>query len=589
MFESEVSQFEDILTTLLGFGIVALLVFYFLSILDRILDKKLKFSLFRTSSNQYNQPLQEVFYKFNHKSTKEWCKWILSQDEEMQDIALAKLLDHINLHPAHYGVTTSEAVYAISLFNFPGVIEVLRNFIETLRDHWSSESPRVIKSSYVQALKGIIRINKSEALEIISDEISKDNYGIEEIGKTIIDILSGFVDKEGVSELFVKIIINKNEILKNRKYAIKSISKNHKFLESLILRELLEYFIDSELEFNEDDSKIFEIVFSDYFVDINDQSFDLFIKSWASKNLSKILVDPALNILSNPQLKFNSEQLYAIYKLDLEKEVKEKIEMALARRFSLEPLEIELIKAVPALEKFPFHKSPMSRENFSEIIELPEDLLDKLEYIKNALTPRIVTNEKGEKVQGGSIFIAGQAEKEKLYIARSIAASRRWSIVHGYFDEVFKSGLSFRNFQELVLESKPCLVFMEDMMSALNNPDESAIKNLIHLSSDPMVFIIGTVKQSLKLEEGEGSNPMLKTIPRDLFHLIEEIGIMTDEEKERRVVSLMSKLSSNREHISISAEEILKKTQGICSLDFDKYIHEYFKLALLVFGVNPVQ
>lgn len=572
----------NILITLIMLGVIAGIIYHYLPVIDEILREKLRISLFRKTGNVTNQPLMQVFYKFNHKSSADWCNWISTQDQATQERAFAMLLEHLDTSPSAWGAATVEVVYAVSKFDFPEASEILIDFLETAREMWPAY--KVIKPAYVQALKGLVAMNSDQAIEILKQELEKPNKGIEDIGKSIVDAMLTIPDEIDISNLYIQIITNSKEISKVRQYAMMALERKDKEYSSKIFKDCIEIFMDSELEFNEDDGKIYESLFHDVFREVNDETFNILLKGCTSKRVGPVSISCASFIIQDPKMDFSPDQLYTLYKLELDDESKFKLEKALSKRFSLNQQELAIIKSVQVLKRFPFNKAPMSQENLTENIDLPNDLDEKFARIKECLTPRLLTNERGEQVQGGSVLVAGQSEKEKLYIARSIAAQRKWAFVYGITDEILRNSQATKRFLEMIQGSKPCLIFLEDIGSILKKSDDAFIKTMKQYIADPMIFLMGTIKLSINLEETGQLPPSFQNLPRDLFPIVEELDLPSEKQREKLIQSYIAKLNPTRGQTALNTSEIIQKTDGMSSFDFNSYISEYFKVALLVFG-----
>jgi hypothetical protein len=572
----------NILITLIFLGIIAGLIYHYLPVIDEILREKLRISLFRKTNIATNQPLLQVFYKFNHKSSADWCKWIVTQDEPTQERAFTMILEHLDSSPANWGAATVEAVFAISKFGFPEASETLIDFLETSRQMWPNY--KVVKPAYLQALKGLIEISPEQAIEIIKQELDKPNKGLEDIGKSIIDAMLSIPEEHDVADLYIQIITNSKELAKVRQYGMMALERKDPEYASKIYKTCLEIFMESELEFNEDDGKIYESLFHDVCKEVNDETFAIMLKACNSTRVGPVSISCSSLIIQDPKMDFNPEQLFTLYKLDLDEDSKFKLEKALSKRFSLNQQELTIIKSTQILKKHPFQKGPIIQENLVEVIDLPSDLDEKFARIKECLTPRLLTDEKGEQVQGGSVLIAGQSEKEKLYIARSIAAQRKWALVFGICDEVLRSPSSVKRFLDTIQNSKPCLVFIEDISSVLKRTDDNFVKSLKQHVTDPMIFLVGTLKLTINLEELKQLPPALQKLPRDLFPIVEELELPSEKQREKIIQNYIAKLNPTREQLTVNTPEIIKKTEGMSSFEFNEFISEYFKVALLVFG-----
>ena len=79
------------------------------------------------------QPLYKVFYKFEHNSSSEWIKWILTQEKEIQEEAFEKLKAYLEVPPEELGIATKEVIKAVTHFKFPNSFDILTGLIINIR------------------------------------------------------------------------------------------------------------------------------------------------------------------------------------------------------------------------------------------------------------------------------------------------------------------------------------------------------------------------------------------------------------------------------------------------------------------------
>jgi hypothetical protein len=570
----------NIMITFVGIGIMTVVVYYYLPVIEKTLEEKLKISLFRNSKNRENQPLTQVFYKFNHNSAKDWAAWINGQDEVTQEKAFAQIISHLQEAPSEWGAITVEAIWGISQFSYPEAFEVLTDFMDSARRMWKKY--KILGSCYEQACKSLIIINSDDAKETLMKELEKPTKDNDEIGISIIEAIVTFPEEVNINDMFVQLLTDKNQPLSTKQYAINAAQKRNQENAQQIAKEAVEVYIDrTDANLLIDEVKIFQSLLNFATATITEEIFDLILSACSAEHVARAAIQTVSEIVSNKNVEFTTDQLHTLYKL--EHEDQHKIELALAKRSGLNQQELGLVKGSSVLKRYPFKKGSLTCETLTYEIQLPSDLETLYSEIKECLAPRQVQNEKGDMVQGGGVMLGGVAEKEKFYISRAVAAQRKWAFVFGIHEDLVTSNHFVKELIDTIQVSKPCLVYIEDIAKALNNPSDPVLYALKPFIPDPMVFFITTLKKDLGMSEGASELPLfLKNLPRDLLPIVKEITSCSDKQKEKIIAENLSKLSDKRG--SISLEELLKPTDGMSSFEFGDFMLEYFKTVLLVHG-----
>lgn len=567
----------NILITLIGLAVIVVGAFSFFPNIEKALEEKLKSSLSRKSKD--HGPLAQILYKYNHKDSHAWTDWILSQETAIQDEALEKLMIHIEQSPSSWGAITPEVITALSKFNDQGHIKILRGVLSAARKMWKRYT--VCEPCYIEALKGIILINASEAISIIKSELRKipEAEAKEEQGMAIVNALTEFPEDTDLIDIFKQIITDGDQVLRVREHAINIVQEKYEEKSLEIFTESIKSMDETEKGLVPDDLKIFEMLLNFSTKEINDDSFSILFQSLTNPKLSYTAVKVLDLVLKAHYKEFNNEQLYKL--THCKEDDRGVISNILANIFNLSPEEKTLTRYVDLLNEFPFKKAPINSEHSNKPIAIPEGSEEVYENLKDILKERMIGKQTG---MSGGVVLTGYSDEEKLFLCRALASERKLHFIYASFDDVIGSSTTAKSLIDLITSHRPCLVYFDDIDSIFKNLDPSFVKLFKHCFVDPLITIIGTLKIEAEIDENKSCILFNRNELKDLFPNALEISNLSEAYKNKFLANKISQLAPSRGGLAYESLNILEPTDKMSLFEFQKYLTSYFKTSLIVHG-----
>ncbi len=567
----------NILISFVGLAIIVVGAFSFFPTLEKALEEKLKNSLSRKSKD--HGPLAQILYKYNHKDSRAWSDWILTQDPSVQEEALEKLTVHIEQTPSSWGAITPEVITALSKFSDQSHIKILRGVLSAARKMWKKYM--VCESCYTEALKGIIHINPTEALTIIPYELKKiiDTEAKEEQGIAIVTALTEFSQDTNLNDIFKQIIIDGKQAPRVREYAMTVVADKYDEQAQGIFSESVKDFTQSDNILSLDDQKIFETLLHAATKEINDDSFELIFQSLTHPKLSQTTIKVLDLILKSHAKEFNTEQLYKL--THCEEDQHDSVAGMMAAAFDLKPAEKALITYKDVIEEFPFKKAPVNNEHSNKALPIPEGMEDIYEKLKDIIKERSIGKQTG--VSGGTV-LTGYSNEEKLYLSRVYAAERKQNFIYASFDDVLGSSTTAKSLLDLIASHKPCVVYFDDIESIFKNLDPSFVKSFKHYFIDASITILGTLNVEAEIDENNSCNLFERQELKDLFPNALEISNLSEAFKNKVLAIKLGQLEASRGQQNYESLNILEPTEKMSFFEFNAYLTKYFKASLIVYG-----
>ncbi len=89
-----------------------------------------------TENTSNKELLKEVFYKYNHSSTKSWIQWIMLADAESKEKAFLRLRNYLQRPQSKLGSITSDVVISLGAIHHNDAISTLHQFLQETRETW---------------------------------------------------------------------------------------------------------------------------------------------------------------------------------------------------------------------------------------------------------------------------------------------------------------------------------------------------------------------------------------------------------------------------------------------------------------------
>ena len=528
----------------------------------------------------------KIFIKYHHDHVKEWVEWIKKQDENLQYIAFAKLIEYLKTHPKTWDKLLVDVIVAVSYFRFPESIHLLKNFIITC--HRMCDTYPILREAYITSIKGLILNDESVARDIMDQQINLQRNKKEAM-ELISTTVSLFTFDTDITHIVVNLITFPDLTFKDREFIIDSLHKKPAdHLKDIYLRTLDQFIeIDKATkEFSKDCNKTFAMILKRAVGHLDDEKFNLVESLCISNHLSLKSFEVIGEALGEHLIEFDIPNTYKYYAYAKTAAESKAVQKALAQRNELTYQELMVPRAFDLRETFPFERKPLFVEKQTEKIKLPADLDSFREVVADSLSPQAIENEDGDEVQGGGILISGDAFWEKLYIARSIAAEKKWKFIYlDYLNYIEEEGNpDYEELAEEIANSQHVLILIENLHMTVDDKHQVLFERIRELAKETNVYCLGSIPKEISVYEDEFKSNYKNSIPRDLFPIIKDVPYCSFDKQAKIWERTLFELGENRAKDNISENEILISSYDIYSIEFDVYIRTYFHICLLIYG-----
>ncbi len=568
----------NILIAIIVLAVLGIASYNYIAEVFKSLSEKLGLDRFIGKKNYGT--LGEIFYQYHHKSAQEWADATIAAGGETVTIAKNQLLEHINGEPASWGAITPEAIKILAEFEDSSISTTLKTVLRTCKRIWQKYV--ISEQCYEAACESIIKLDKDIAKTILKEEIEKRPLDNNDITICIINSFKVFPEEEDISPLFTKILVETKETYKTRSHAINiaESTRSEEEAHKAFIGAIKEFATDPARVMSSDDIKIFEQLFNLSTHSMDEETFDLIIKCCTTPHLSKIAIKSLDLIIRSSVDEFSPENLYMLINLATDEQGQVANTLANIRKLTAE--EKAICFYIDHSNKQPFKKSSANFESQTKTFPIPREVDDAYEKLKDAF--RAISSQRQGGHNGG-IALTGLADKEKLYLARALAAEKKLSFVYVAYEELAHSAVASKELLEVVSEHKPCLVYLDSIGTLLGGQHDSFTQNLKQLLADKMVFIIGTVGEEADINEN-GCSVLFTTNTelQSLFPKAVQITACQDSQKNTILTSKLGTLQAGREADKWESFDILKPSSEMTPFEFEKFLTKYFRASLLVHG-----
>jgi len=554
-----------------------------------ILKARLEESLNRLFKGTNTQPLYKVFYGFNHTNTLAWVKWIKNQSQRQQERAFSRLAEYLQEPPNELGSIAVEVVKAILAFEHDNSYEVLAQLLKNSGEKWGQY--KVLNLFYEETAISLIKLNEKEAKKLLLNELSeiKNVSDVDTVKSYILSALANISNKEEISRIFRKIILDKQQNLYIREKAIVIIKENfeanefYTFLIKLFLRFL------SLNNLNQDDFDVYNSILHHSILFFNDEKFNSTIWNlWCKAFKHRVLAEKTAGFIASkikdPKFAIAREKLQAL----LELEVKEIFRDALIQRFNLSKEEIALVKTAEENQNILDHCGNKKQifETYTPTVNhsLPQIL--EANYANFSSQVR--------KLQNKMLLITGKAKLEKLYFAELLAKELNKKFLYVDADTLLLSPDKMDELMAVIDAGQGYFIYLENIFAALVNAIDTEKQyrfdqfnkvlfkmqhstNTITLASIP-IDIVDIYDKYPKLAS------LIKALPNEQFASSTDISTANARFKQKVYAAYEIQLQDARDFSALKLEELLYKTEDMSSVAFVNYFLQYLRISLLTEG-----
>jgi hypothetical protein len=411
--------------------------------------------------------LKKICYQFRHRSFDAWLAWLRIQETDIQSLALNKLIQHLNGDVVDWDESLTPDIIA-SLTIFKGIKNlsfIFPNLLQKIKE----STPTTLMNRflfYKSTFLPFVTLYPSLALEYLEMEV-EELRDSEELGsfdkkKFIIDQLKrinnffneGKIYNQTIIDILLEIICNHEEDSMVRWEAFEVLVEFDPLEVKQASLKILPAIIDHSETMDDIVSQIFKGLTKDLVSAINKpEIFAIYKSAMQKNNLRQIIVATFGNLLMGLNTMFNLEHLFAIYKMDDERD--HELTSILCKRNTL--TESEVIYVEEKVPKYLNAKDLMKVEGLF-LDDLPIPIFQK-DYF-DALLKKIgrVPFEKKETSINQNVYesalLRGLNKFDKIYAVRLFCILRNMDFKHIDLEEILNGN---RNDMGTALEN--CLKY----------------------------------------------------------------------------------------------------------------------------------
>jgi hypothetical protein len=399
--------------------------------------------------------LKKICYQFRHRSFDAWLAWLRIQETDIQSLALNKLIQHLNGDVVEWDESlTPDIITNLTIFKgIKNLSFIFPNLLQKIKE--SSHTTLVnrflfYKSTFVP----FVTLYPSLALEYLEMEV-EELRNSEELGsfdkkKFIIDQLKrinnffneGKIYNQTIIDILLEIICNHEEDSMVRWEAFEVLTEFDPIEVKQASLKILPSIIDHSETMDDIVSQIFKGLTKDLVSTINKpEIFAIYKSAMQKNNLKQIIVATFGNLLMGLNSIFNLEHLFAIHKMDDERD--HELTSILCKRNTL--TESEAMYVEEKVPKYLDAKDLMKAEGlFLDDLPIPVFQKDYFDALLKKVG-RVPFEKKDTSINQNvyeSALLRGLNKFDKIYVVRLFCILRNMDFKHIDFEEIVNSNRS---------------------------------------------------------------------------------------------------------------------------------------------------
>jgi hypothetical protein len=543
----------------------------------------------------------KVFFKYNHDSIYHWVTWIKTQDTATQEKAFEQIVNHLSSPVSRLGVISADAIRALNEFTTERAYMILRNLLVTCSKALGQY--KSIEIFYEDLAMGLTKFDKVPETEAVLIEIFHDIKKKSELIQPQIAILKAL----GKLEFNQKVIQTFDEILANRSLNSKVKSEALSIIEaqeSDIQKRVFLMILDNQLKnqsglVRDEDEKLLATIFlrlKKYLLndECSDYLWDLVDTGLASQKHNFVFIKL---ICDSIELKDDAISNIKLLELLAKPEpARTPIKEAFVKRNSVDRKEQEVLRTNIKQEDLVYEKSICKSDKSKTAKAIAYELLNDYKALEKDLIMLNEASKSDKQVQSINVIL-GNGIDEKIYLLKGLAANNNRSFVYVDAPTLYSDPDLIQSFRTTVNNSKPCLVYMDNLDIVLEkNFTKNEIINVKNISRIVGEFsILPSVRFVANLPYTRDDlqslysliNERLSAQSHGNFRIIYEMN-KPDFIKRRTIIS--SKFADIKpERIeadsgSFDIDDFAESTDGMSYLEYGLLVSQYFEISLMIFG-----
>jgi hypothetical protein len=543
----------------------------------------------------------KVFYKYNHDSIQFWISWIKSQDTTIQEKAFEQLVEHLTSPVSKLGVISADAIRALIEFGTERAYIILRDLLVTCSRALGQY--KSIEIFYEDLAMGLTKFDKLPETEKVLIDIFYDIRKKSELVNAQVALLKAI----GKLDFNQKVIQTFDEILANRSLNAKVRADALAIIESKDVdtqKRVFLLILDNQLKnqqgiVREEDERLFGTIFQrlkKYFS--NDESSDYL---WALMNEG--IVSQKHNYvfikLFCDAIEFRDDAIDDIKLLELlgkPEPARTPFKEAFVKRNSLDRKEQEILRTNIKLEDMEFEKGICKSDKSKTAKAVAYEILNDYKELEKDLILLHDASKSDKLVQSINVIL-GTGVDEKIYLIRALAANNNRAFVYIDAPTLYSDPELIQTFRTTVNNSKPCLVYMDNLdlvlEKNLSKTDSINVKNISRIVGEfsilPSVrFIAGLPYTRDDMQSLYSAiNDKLAAQSHGNFRVIYEINKPDFIKRRTLISSKFAEIKPERieaDSGSFDIDDFAESTDGMSYLEYGLLVSQYFEISLMIFG-----
>ncbi len=505
--------------------------------------------------NNLDNPLAEIFYLYNHKSQKDWLRWLETQSKDVRAEAFRLLAEHLGGASKFWGYVTLEVLGVMNAFKDQRAEEVVGGFLQETGRLWGEY--KSIPNYYEKAVHMLIELNPLYSMRILNEELDKNSSGSQashDKKKIIVDSLPE-LEELGIG-MMIALLNNTDEAFTIKSHALRvAESFSGEGYRQIILETLKKQvarMISANREIRAEDSQLLHDLLKEGIRNIGQYDFFKVIREACdSTRLQSYVINPLVKRLNEEKTALNPTEVYAMTLLR-DNEPND-LRRAICKLHGLETSEINNICTLP-LVKFITEEDLKFIDVKESKIFVPGIFKSQYDDFK-ALFFQSGSNNTGEDCEKsyGGILITGDDKLEKLYFSKAFAKEKNFNF--GYIDlasiidkETYNSVCNiFSTLRKpyVLFIDNPELMFPSDKSEAATYREKFS-QTLYIQALDAKSLLVSSINRTMETINDEETLYAVGKLRKKFFAQMLEINKREERFKPNIVEDYLKFISSHR-------------------------------------------
>lgn len=553
-------------------------------------QKKSSLKISSKESNSSAMPLDDVFYKFSHNSIRDWMRWIKSKGQDEQERAFESLVAYLEKKPASLGMVTNEVIKAIAQFKHEDSLNVLLDFMRTLRINF--QRVKHLENFFGSTAKGILFLSKQRAFRILSDEICEikscaDSATAQE---RLFEVIIETEYKPEFQEFIIDMIFDDEIVFSAKKLLFRKIHSLKDPQKNEMIQMIMMFFWENiHAVLSDDDLKVLLHIRKDIkgFIKSGYKGWiDTLMKALAHKKTKNLFLDLVLECIVDKSVPLSDRDIESF--LRQKDPTKSKLLSALSKRFLL-PEALQSIFSMQISQKdLYFSKSNIVFEKLKTVNKVPQSLIKVYSKLVDGIDKK--HESKSLKIFGGF------GQNEKIFLMRSYASHRNLSFVYIDTEELIKDNQAMSNFKRSLESYSNSVIMLDNFNSFFDTSGEVCTKTKFLLDAfselssikDAKMIISVNIHENEFVDNSESFTKVNELMShRGRYSVLASLDEPSNKFKQEVFEQYLA-ITPMEYQESFNSDEfinfMIEKTRDFSYLEFESWLLNYFAYSFFVKG-----